>query len=120
MPRTVKCVKLGRELPGLNSPPFPGERGQRIFENVSQQAWQMWHEHSVLIMNHYGLNMVDPRSTETLMEEMEKFFFGDEASVPDQWVPEGEGTGAGIPEVGGKGAPDAKGAPSSKDAPASK
>lgn len=114
MSRTVQCVKLGRELPGLAKPPFPGELAQRVFENVSQQAWQMWQEHSTLVINHHGLSLSDPRATETLMEEMEQFFFGDEARMPDEWVPEGEGTGAGIPGVGGKGAPSGKGAPATK------
>ena len=42
MSRMVKCVKLGRELPGLDAPPWPGELGQRVFENVSAEAWKMW------------------------------------------------------------------------------
>jgi Fe-S cluster biosynthesis and repair protein YggX len=42
MPRMVKCVKLGRELPGLDAPPFPGKLGERIYEEVSQQAWNLW------------------------------------------------------------------------------
>jgi hypothetical protein len=32
--RTVTCVKFGKELPGLDSPPWPGELGQRVFEIV--------------------------------------------------------------------------------------
>ena len=51
MPRMVMCVKLGRELPGLEKPPFPGELGQRIYEHVSQQAWDMWPAQSTLIIN---------------------------------------------------------------------
>ena len=111
MPQTVQCAKLGRELPGLAKPPFPGELGQRVFENISEQAWQMWHEQSVVLINHYGLSLADPKAMETLMEEMEKFFFSEEASMPDEWVPEGEGTGAGIPGLGGGEPPGGKGAP---------
>ena len=62
MARMVMCVKFGRELPGLEKPPFPGELGQRIFEHVSQQAWDMWPAQSTLIINHYGLNMADPEA----------------------------------------------------------
>lgn len=113
MVRTVKCVKLGRELPGLGKPPFPGEFGQRIFENVSQMAWDMWKDHQIIVINHYGLNMADPNATKIMMEEMEHFFFSDEARMPEEWVPEGEGTGAGLPGDGGKGAPT-KGAPQRK------
>lgn len=101
--RMVMCVKLGRELPGLPRPPFPGELGKRVFENVSQTAWQMWQEQSVIIINHYGLNMADKNAQRFLMEQMEEFFFGEDAPMPEGWVPEGQGTP-------GKG-PSAKGAP---------
>ncbi len=90
MARTVKCVKLGRELPGLDRPPFPGELGKRIFENVSQPAWQMWQEQSTLLINHYGLKLADPRAQEFLMEQMEEFFFGEGAQLPEDWIPEEE------------------------------
>ncbi len=88
MPRMVQCVKLGRELPGLPRPPFPGELGQRIFENVSQDAWQLWGKQQVLLINHYGLNLADPEAQKFLMEQMEEFFFGEGARMPDDWVPE--------------------------------
>jgi Fe-S cluster biosynthesis and repair protein YggX len=97
MPRTektvvmVNCVKLGRELPALDRPPFPGELGQRIFENVSQEAWAMWKQQSVLIINHYGLNLADPAAQKLLMEQMEQFFFGEGAQMPEGWTPEGQG-----------------------------
>lgn len=111
----VKCVKLGRELPGLKRPPFPGELGKRIYDNVSQQGWQMWTQHSTLLINHYGLNTADPNAQRFLMEQMEEFFFGLGAQLPEDWVPEGEG-GENTPE--GKGAPSGKGAPGAKGGPA--
>ncbi len=88
MPRTVKCAKLGQELPGLEKPPFPGELGQRIFENISQQAWRMWAAQSTLIINHYGLNLADPQAQTFLMQQMEEFFFGVGAQMPEDWIPE--------------------------------
>src|SRR5438132_13890243 len=90
MARMVKCVKLGRELPGLDKPPFPGELGQRIYEHVSKQAYDMWPAQSTLIINHYGLNLADPESRKLLREQMEEFFFGSEARMPEGWVPEDE------------------------------
>ena len=99
MPRMVMCVKLGRELPGLEKPPFPGELGQRIYEHVSQQAWDMWPAQSTLIINHYGLNMADPEARKLLREQMEEFFFGQEAKMPEGWVPETD-----TPEPAGAGA----------------
>ena len=79
MARFVKCVKFGKELPGLDRPPAKGELGQRIYENVSAQAWEMWQEQRVLLINHYGLTMFDPRAQDFLREQMEEFFFGEGA-----------------------------------------
>src|SRR5215469_3812102 len=108
MPRMVMCVKLGRELPGLEKPPFPGELGQRIYEHVSQQAWDMWPAQSTLIINHYGLNMGDPEARKLLREQMEEFFFGEQAKMPEGWVPEGsKGAPVGAGHKGG-GAPQRK------------
>jgi len=99
----VKCVKLGRELPGLEKPPFPGQLGQRIYENVSHQAWDMWPEQSTLIINHYGLNMADSEARKILREQMEEFFFGQDAKMPEGWVPEEAGVGVGPSAKGGGG-----------------
>jgi len=93
MPRTVKCVKLGQELPGLNRPPFPGALGQRVFENVSQAGWQMWQAQSALLINHYGLTLRDPAAQKFLMEQLEEFFFGEGAQMPEDWTPEDQGSG---------------------------
>ena len=83
MTRMVKCIKLGRELPGLTRPPYPGELGQRIYENVSQEGWNSWLEQMTLLINHHGLNLADPRATEILKEELVEFFFGEIASLPE-------------------------------------
>lgn len=101
--RMVQCAKYGRELPGLARPPFPGELGKRIFEQVSQRGWELWQQQVTILINHYGLNMADPRAQEFLMEQMEEFFFGEGAELPDEWIPEGAAPT--------KGAPSAKGAP---------
>ncbi len=89
MTRMVKCAKLGRELPGLEKPSYPGELGERIFENVSQQAWDMWLQHQVLIINHNGLVLADPAHRQFLTQQMEEFFFGLGAQMPEGWTPEG-------------------------------
>jgi Fe-S cluster biosynthesis and repair protein YggX len=89
MARMVNCVKIGRELPGLEKPPFSGELGERIFENVSQQAWDMWVEYQVILINHHGLVLADPNHRQFLIEQMEEFFFGVGAQLPEGWTPEG-------------------------------
>jgi Fe-S cluster biosynthesis and repair protein YggX len=88
MARMVNCVKLGRELPGLNRPPFGGALGKRIYENISQQAWMLWQDQSTLLINHYGLNLRDPAAQKFLMEQMEQFFFGEGAQLPPDFTPE--------------------------------
>ena len=85
--RMVKCVKLGRELPGLDRPPWKGELGQRIYDNVSKEAWRMWVTHSTMLLNEYRLNPLDPNTQKVMEEQMERFFFGDGASVPEGYVP---------------------------------
>jgi Fe-S cluster biosynthesis and repair protein YggX len=85
--RMVKCVKLGRELPGLQAPPLKGDLGQRIFENVSQEAWKMWIGHQTMLINEYRLNPVDPKARQMLYQQMEQFFFGEGAQLPPDFVP---------------------------------
>ncbi|HEX9036189.1 MAG TPA: oxidative damage protection protein [Ktedonobacterales bacterium] len=94
MARMVMCAKLQRELPGLEKPPVPGELGQRIFEHISQQAWDMWQDHSRLVINHYGLNLADPDARQILRQEMERFLFGDDEEKPEGWTPDDDAGGS--------------------------
>lgn len=75
MARTVHCVKLNKDLPGLEKPPFTGELGQRIYDNVSAEAYAEWKPHLTTIINHYGLNPADPETRQVLRQQMEAFFF---------------------------------------------
>jgi Fe-S cluster biosynthesis and repair protein YggX len=94
MARLVNCVKLGRELPGLDSPPFPGSLGDRIYNEVSQQGWDMWKEYQTILINHYALNPADAEDRALLRQQMEEFFFGEGAQMPEGWSPSGAGAGA--------------------------
>ena len=86
MSRTVTCIKLGREGEGLKMPPYPGELGQRLFENVSREAWQMWLAHHTMLINEYRLTPIEPKDRKFLEEEMEKFFFGEGSEKPQEFV----------------------------------
>jgi Fe-S cluster biosynthesis and repair protein YggX len=87
--RTVHCVKLGRELPGLPYKPFNNALGQRIYDSISQVAWQEWIEHSKRIVNEYRLDLTQKRAHEVLQEQCEEFLFGDGgAAPPPDYVPE--------------------------------
>lgn len=86
--RTVFCVKLKRELPGLDEPPFDNELGQRIYQTVSKEAWKGWVEQMKMIMNEYRLNLGNPEAQEFLMKQMETYFFGEGAALPPGYVPQ--------------------------------
>ncbi len=86
--RTVKCVKLQRELPALDTPPWPGELGQRIYENVSAEAWKLWEERMKMILNEYRLMPWQKEAQDLVARHMEEFFFGEGAALPPGYVPE--------------------------------
>ena len=89
MSRTVNCVKLKKEAEGLDRAPYPGELGQKIFDNVSKEAWQQWLQHQTMLINEYRLRPIDPKTRTFLEEQMEKFFFSDEQSeLPPDYKPE--------------------------------
>jgi len=77
MSRTVHCVKLNAEAEGLDRAPYPGELGQRIFDNVSKEGWQLWMKQQTMLINEYRVNPLDPQSRKFIEEQMEQFFFGD-------------------------------------------
>ena len=85
----VHCAKLGRDLEALPDRPFPGQLGERIYNEISLQAWELWPQQATNLINHYGLNMADPRANEFLFEQMEEFFFGEGAQMPEGWTPQG-------------------------------
>ena len=78
MARTVNCIKLGKEAEGLARAPYPGPLGQRIFENVSKEAWTEWIAHQTRLINEYKLALAEPGARKFLAEEMQKYFFGGE------------------------------------------
>jgi Fe-S cluster biosynthesis and repair protein YggX len=90
MVRLVQCVKLGKELPALEKPPFPGPLGQKIFEQVSAEGYDLWMPHMTILINHYALNPADPETRAMLRKEMDAFFFGEQpaAQTEDLTPPE--------------------------------
>jgi Fe-S cluster biosynthesis and repair protein YggX len=83
----VNCVKLGREAEGLDRAPYPGALGQRIFENVSKPAWADWLKHQTMLINENRLSPMDPKARKFLEEQMEQYFFGGGAAMPEGYVP---------------------------------
>jgi Fe-S cluster biosynthesis and repair protein YggX len=86
MARMVNCVKLGQEAEGLERPPIKGELGQRVFENVSKEAWKQWIAHSTMLVNELRLDFNDPKAQKIWLTECEKFFFGEGSAMPEGYV----------------------------------
>ena len=84
----VKCVKLGKEAPGLARPPFKNELGQRIYENISHEAWRSWIDHSTMLINEFRVDVGSKQGIDFLLKECEKFFFGEGSSAPPDYKPQ--------------------------------
>ena len=76
MSHQVQCIKLGTKAEGLDAPPYPGELGERLYQQVSKEAWQTWLGQQTMLINEYKLNLGDAKARTFLLEETEKYFFG--------------------------------------------
>ena len=90
MTRTVMCRKYKEQLPGLERPPYPGPKGQDIFENISQQAWADWQKEQTMLINEKRLNMMNGEDRKFIQGEMDKFFSGEDFEKAEGYVPPAE------------------------------
>ena len=74
----INCIKLKKQLEGLERAPYPGELGKKILNSVSKEAWQMWLDHQTMLINENNLNLFEESSQKYLKEQMDKYFFSDE------------------------------------------
>ena len=88
MPRNVFCARLKREAEGLDYAPWPGALGQRIYSEISKQAWADWLAHQTMLLNENRLSAIDPKARAFLATEMEKFLFTGDAEKPAGFTPE--------------------------------
>lgn len=88
MTRKVFCRKYKEELEGLMQPPYPGKRGQDIYDNVSQKAWLAWMQHQTMLINERKLNLMDLSDRTYLNEQMDRFFSGEAVDDIEGYVPE--------------------------------
>ena len=75
---SLYCIKLNKELEGLERAPYPGELGKKILSSVSKDAWQMWLDHQTMLINENNLNLFEESSQKYLKDQMEKYFFSDD------------------------------------------
>ncbi|MDX2350184.1 MAG: oxidative damage protection protein [Porticoccus sp.] len=90
MARMVHCKKLNKELEGLDAAPFPGPKGQEIYDNISKQAWEDWLEHQTRLINEKRLNMMDMTARTYLSEQRNKFLSDEEFDEAEGYVPPSE------------------------------
>ena len=86
----VHCKKLNRELEGLDAPPFPGPKGQEIYEHISKQDWLEWLEHQTRLINEKHLNMMDMTARTYLNEQRDRFLSGQDIDQAEGYVPPAE------------------------------
>ncbi len=87
MSHTVFCRKYQKELPGLPAPPFPGDKGQELYETVSQQAWMEWLQHQTRLINEKQLNLASDEDRQYLEQQMERFLDNQDHDVAEGYVP---------------------------------
>jgi Fe-S cluster biosynthesis and repair protein YggX len=85
--RIITCAKLQREAEGMPYKPFDNDLGQRIYDEISFEAWRMWLEHSKMIVNEFRLDLTSAKAHEVLLEQCEQYFFGEGAALPPDFVP---------------------------------
>ncbi len=90
MSRTLICRKYKKEMEGLDAPPFPGPKGQDIFDHISRQAWQEWLAHQTMLINEKRLNMMDLTARTYLGEQRDKFLSGEAFDQAEGYVPPSE------------------------------
>jgi Fe-S cluster biosynthesis and repair protein YggX len=86
--RKIKCIKFGVELPGMKRKPFPDEFGQRLYDQVSQDAWNLWLKEMTKMINEYRLSMKNTEHQAYLRKVMAHFFFQEGEPPP----PPGDGS----------------------------
>ena len=71
----VRCSRCGRTREGFERPPFPGAIGARIQAQICRECWAQWLKQQTMLINHYGLNVMDPQARAFLTKNMEAFLF---------------------------------------------
>ena len=87
MSRTIFCRRYQKELEGLERPPYPGAKGQDLYDNISKQAWGDWMKYQTMLINERQLNMMDLTARAYLNEQMDKFFAGEDTDQVEGYVP---------------------------------
>lgn len=70
---TIACTRCGLSRDQQSFPPFPNERGKQLFQDICVVCWAEWLKYQHQLINHYALNLREPKSKEYLLEQMSQF-----------------------------------------------
>ena len=87
MSRTVTCSRYKKDLPGLDKPPLPGPAGEKIFNEVSKQAWEEWQALQTMLINEKHLSLIEPEARKYLSEQRALFFNNESVDQVEGYVP---------------------------------
>ena len=87
MAHMVHCLKLKKDAEGLDFAPLPGPLGQKVYENISKEAWNEWIRLQTMMVNEYQLNLADPQARKHLLNQMQKYLFGDGVEAVPNYTP---------------------------------
>jgi Fe-S cluster biosynthesis and repair protein YggX len=71
----VTCTRCGQSREGFEKAPFPGAMGQRIVAEICKECWGLWLKQQTMLINHYGLNVMDPQARAFLTRNLDAFLF---------------------------------------------
>ena len=79
----ITCTRCGQAREGFEKGPFPGQIGVRIAAEICRQCWADWGKQQTMLINHYGLDVMDPQARSFLTKNMSAFLFktGQEADI---------------------------------------
>ena len=83
----VYCKKYKEELPALDRPPYPGPRGEEIFNSVSKKAWMEWLQLQTMLINEKQLNLAEKETRDYLNDQLDKFLTNGDVDKPVGFKP---------------------------------
>ena len=87
MSRTVHCSRYKEELTGLDKPPLPGPVGEKIYNEVSQRAWDEWQALQTMLINEKHLSLIDPSARSYLSEQRARYFNNESVDHAEGYIP---------------------------------
>ena len=75
MKRKIYCLFYKKKMPGLNFKLYPGKIGDKIYQKISQKAWNQWIKKQTILINEQKLNMLNKKDQKILEKKMIQFLF---------------------------------------------